>query len=96
VLIRLPHELKALFKDWLAEHYPLRADHVMSVIRQMRGGKEYDSDFATRHSGTGNYAELLQKRFDIACRRLGLNQERAMLETKLFSRPDPSAQMKLF
>jgi DNA repair photolyase len=96
VLIRLPHELKALFKEWLHEHYPLRADHVMSLIRQMRGGKEYDSNFATRHRGTGNFAQLIEQRFEIACRRFGLNRMNASLETCLFQRPDTTGQMPLF
>ena len=74
VIMRLPNELKALFKEWLAEHYPQRADHVMSIVRQMRGGRENDPSFGTRMSGTGNYAELIEKRFDIACRRYGLNR----------------------
>ena len=73
VIMRLPNELKTLFKEWLAEHYPQRAEHVMSVVRQMRGGRENDPNFGTRMSGTGNYAELMEKRFDIACRRFGLN-----------------------
>src|SRR6476659_1248108 len=73
VIMRLPNELKDLFKEWLAEHYPQRAEHVMSVIRDLRGGKDNDPRFGTRMSGTGNYAELMEKRFDIACRRYGLN-----------------------
>jgi DNA repair photolyase len=74
VIMRLPNELKTLFKEWLAEHYPQRADHVMSIVRQMRGGRENDPSFGTRMSGTGNYAELMEKRFDIACRKFGLNK----------------------
>jgi len=74
VILRLPNELKTLFKEWLAEHYPQRAEHVMSIVRQMRGGRENDPNFGTRMSGTGNYAELMEKRFDIACRRFGLNR----------------------
>jgi DNA repair photolyase len=74
VILRLPNELKAVFKEWLAEHYPQRAEHVMSIVRQMRGGRENDPNFGSRMSGTGNYAELMEKRFDIACRRFGLNK----------------------
>ena len=96
VLIRLPHELKELFKAWLLQHYPLCAEHVMSMIRQMRGGKEYDADFATRHSGTGLFAELIERRFAVACKRLGLNEERAPLTTELFRRPDTAVQLHLF
>jgi len=96
VLIRLPRELKTLFAEWLAAHYPLRAEHVMSVIRQMRGGKEYDADFVTRHRGTGNFAQLMEQRFELACRRLGFNRSSVGLETRHFQRPDMTGQMGLF
>ena len=97
VIMRLPHELKTLFKEWLAEHYPQRAEHVMSVVRQMRGGKENDPNFGTRMSGTGNYAELMQKRFDIACRRFGVNKREALdLDCSRFRPPSPEGQLKLF
>lgn len=75
VLIRLPHEVKDLFKEWLAKHFPQRAEHVMSIIRQMRGGKEYDAQFGTRMRGEGEYATLLKNRFHIACKRFHLNTE---------------------
>src|SRR5688500_20230253 len=71
VIMRLPNKLKVLFKEWLAEHYPQRAEHVMSIVRQMRGGRENDPNFGTSMSGKGNYAELLQKRFAFAYRRFG-------------------------
>ena len=74
VLLRLPHELKDLFRDWLDTHHPQRADHVMSLVRQSRGGKDYDSGFGTRMRGTGQFAELLAQRFRVAARRHGLNQ----------------------
>ena len=73
VIMRLPNELKDIFKEWLAAHYPERAEHVMSVIRQIRGGKDNDPRFGSRMSGTGNFAELIAKRFEIACRKYGLN-----------------------
>ena len=73
VLIRLPHEVKDLFKEWLAQHFPDSAAHVMSIIRQMRGGKEYDSTFGTRMKGEGEYAQLLATRFKLACKRHQLN-----------------------
>jgi len=96
VILRLPHELKTVFKEWLAEHYPQRAGHVMSIVRQMRGGRENDPNFGTRMSGTGNYAELMQKRFDIACRRHGLNaQTREDLDSGRFRPPSPSGQLSL-
>lgn len=91
VLLRLPHELKIIFRDWLAEHYPDRAKHVMSLINQSRGGKDYDSQFGTRMRGTGPYAELLRTRFDLAKRRLGFAgaEERYELNTNLFRPPTP-------
>jgi DNA repair photolyase len=72
VLLRLPYEVKDLFTEWLAAHYPQRADHVMSLIRDMRGGRENDPRFGFRMRGTGPYALLLRSRFKLACRRLGL------------------------
>jgi DNA repair photolyase len=89
VLLRLPHELKILFRDWLTEHYPDRAKHVMSLINQARGGKDYDSQFGTRMRGTGPYAELLRTRFDLAKRKLGFAgaEERYELDTTLFRPP---------
>jgi len=73
VFIRLPHEVKDLFKEWLKQHFPDRAEHVMSLIRQMRGGKEYDSTFGSRRRGEGEFANLLEMRFRIACKRFKLN-----------------------
>ncbi len=88
VLLRLPHEVNDLFREWLAAHYPDRADHVMSLVRQMRGGKDYDSGFGTRMRGTGPLAELLRSRFQIACRRLGLGTGRHQPpRTSLFRPP---------
>ena len=71
VVLRLPNELKELFKEWLAAHYPERAEHVISIVRQMRGGRDNDPRFGTRMSGTGTYAGLLEKRFELACRSCG-------------------------
>ncbi len=73
VVMRLPNELKDLFKEWLAAHYPERAEHVISIVRQMRGGKDNDPRFGTRMSGVGNFADLIAKRFEIACRKYGLD-----------------------
>jgi len=89
VLLRLPHEIKQLFREWLAEHYPDRAKHVMSLIQQARGGKDYDSRFGHRLRGTGPYANLLRTRFELATRKLGLasSGDRHRLETGLFRPP---------
>src|SRR5512145_2500702 len=100
VILRLPHELKTVFKEWLAAHYPQRAEHVMSIVRQMRGGRDNDPCFGTRMSGTGNYAELIEKRFDLACRRFGLNRREApQLDCTRFRPPvltsRAGAQLKL-
>lgn len=85
--IRLPYEVKDLFKDWLKNHYPDRAEHVMSLIKQMRGGKEYDSTFGQRMRGTGEFANLLSIRFNKACRKLKLNEFPAInLATHLFQK----------
>ncbi|HEX3836691.1 MAG TPA: PA0069 family radical SAM protein [Steroidobacteraceae bacterium] len=92
VLLRLPHEVKDLFREWLAEHYPDRAKHVMSLINQSRGGKDYQAEFGTRMVGTGVFAQLLRKRFDIARRRFGLDdaEHRHELRTDLFRPPAPA------
>jgi DNA repair photolyase len=90
-LLRLPHEVKILFREWLAQHYPDRAKHVMSLINQTRGGKDYDSRFGIRMRGTGPYAELLQTRFELAARKLGFDSasSRHDLATHLFRPPTP-------
>jgi len=98
VLLRLPYEIKDLFREWLAEHYPDRAKHVMSLINQARGGKDNDPNFGSRMRGTGPYAELLRLRFEVATRKLGLNSSRVrlQLDTTKFRPPGPAAaQMTL-
>lgn len=88
VLVRLPYEVKDLFKEWLKTHYPDRAEHVMSLIKQMRGGKEYDASFGKRMSGEGEFASLLAHRFKLACKRFQLNVTRLKpLNTGLFTKP---------
>ncbi len=99
VLLRLPHEIKDLFRDWLATRFPDRAEHVMSVIRQMRGGKDYDSTFGKRMRGEGVFAELLAKRFARAYAKLGYGRL-PPLRNDLFLAPakiaEPSPQADLF
>lgn len=93
VMLRLPHEVKDLFRDWLQVHLPLRAGHVMSLVRQTRGGKDYDSDYATRMSGQGVYAGVIAQRFRTACLRLELNTERFVgLSTAHFRVPPRSGE----
>jgi len=97
VLLRLPYEIKDLFAEWLAEHYPERAEHVLSLIRAMREGRDNDPRFGSRMRGTGPYALLLKNRFQIACRRLNLNSAaRDTLSTALFCPPAPvGSQLRL-
>jgi DNA repair photolyase len=97
VLLRLPYEIKDLFTEWLAEHFPDRAAHVMSLIRDMRGGRDNDPRFGSRMRGTGPFAELLRARFKMACRRLNLNARgREALDTTRFKPPiPPGAQLGL-
>ncbi len=77
VLLRLPLEIKDLFREWLEANVPDRAKHVMALVRQMRGGKDYDANWNTRMNGTGPYAEMMARRFHMAVKRLGLNQPAA-------------------
>ncbi len=87
VLLRLPLEVAPIFKDWLLRHYPDRYRHVMSLVRAMRGGKDYDSEWGKRMKGSGPYAWQIGRRFEIAAKRLGLNMERRPLRTDLFVPP---------
>jgi DNA repair photolyase len=95
-VLRLPWEVAPLFREWLQVHHPLRAERVMARIRDMRGGKDYDGDFATRMRGQGIWADLIHQRFEKACRRLGLNRERHTLDSSLFRPPGAAGQMALF
>jgi DNA repair photolyase len=88
VMLRLPYEVKNLFREWLAQHYPQRAQHVMSLVQDARGGRDNDPNFGTRMRGTGAYAGLIRSRFSVASRRLGLDSARSRpLDTTLFRRP---------
>jgi DNA repair photolyase len=96
VLLRLPHEVAPLFKAWLEAHYPMKGAHIMSLIHQMRGGRDYDSTFGARHRGTGTLAELIARRFHLACERLGFSRERPPLDTTRFRPPKATPQLDLF
>ena len=94
LLLRLPHELAVLFPEWLKEHYPMRCDRVLKAVRMLRGDKQQgnslnDSEFGQRFVGTGPRAELIQRRFELACKRYGLaaNREHNHLNTDLFRPP---------
>jgi DNA repair photolyase len=92
--VRLPHEVAPLFRAWLDEHFPDRADKVMNIIRSMRGGKDNDPNWFTRMSGSGPWAELMRVRFEIAVRKHGLNREKRKLRTDLFV-PPQGPQLRL-
>ena len=103
VLLRLPYEVAPLFRDWLQAHHPQRAEHVMSTLRQLRGGKDYDGSFGKRMRGEGVYAQLLSRRFALARKRLGFNASREhwpWLDCSRFVPPlppsTPSPQGELF
>ena len=97
-VLRLPYELKDLFREWLALNVPERAEHVMSLLRQMRGGRDNDARFGTRMRGEGEFAELIRQRFRLACRRFGITSGRdIVLDTAQFSPPRAtSPQGQLF
>ncbi|MBN8978130.1 MAG: PA0069 family radical SAM protein [Rhizobiales bacterium] len=92
VLLRLPLEVRDLFREWLMAHYPDRYRHVFTLIREMRGGRDYDSQWGTRMKGTGPIAWMIGRRFEMACERLGLNKRRSKLTMDHFSRPPRNGQ----
>ena len=96
ILLRLPHELKELFRDWLASHLPDRASHVMSLLREASGGKDYDNRYGVRQRGRGPYAAMIRDRFRAACRRFGMGdvRDRTSLDCTRF-RPPGQQQMAL-
>lgn len=87
VFLRLPHELSDLFEQWLQQYFPLKASHVMSIVKQSRGGKAYQSGFGQRMRGEGIFADLLAHRFKLSCHKLGMSGERTGFCTDLFSVP---------
>jgi DNA repair photolyase len=89
VLLRLPYELKDLFREWLATEFPDRAQRTINVLRSMHGGKDYTPQWRVRQRGQGPYAEQISARFRLATKRLGLNERNAKLRTDLFRRPTP-------
>jgi DNA repair photolyase len=97
VLLRLPLELKDLFREWLIENFPDRYRHVINLIRETRGGKDYDSTWGKRQTGSGPIAWMIGRRFEVACERLGFNLTSVKLTTEHFQPPPPSAeQLDLF
>jgi DNA repair photolyase len=97
VLLRLPLELKDLFREWLIENFPDRYRHVINLIRETRGGKDYDSSWGKRMTGSGPIAWMIGRRFEVACERLGFNLTSVKTTTEHFQPPRPSAeQLDLF
>ncbi|WP_347313514.1 PA0069 family radical SAM protein [Defluviimonas sp. SAOS-178_SWC] len=97
ILLRLPHEVAPLFRDWLTRHEPGRAIHVMNRLREMRGGKDYDAEWGRRMRGEGAHADLLAHRFAIATRRLGYARDLPPLDVACFGPPArPGDQLSLF
>jgi DNA repair photolyase len=97
VILRLPLEVRDLFREWLMANFPDRYRHVFKLIREMRGGKDYDSSWGLRQTGSGPYAWMIGRRFEIACEKLGLNASETKLTTEHFRPPRPAAvQLDLF
>ena len=96
VLMRLPHELKILFREWLQLHFPERAAHVMSLMQQMHGSKDYDARFGQRMKGSGVFAQLLQQRFRKAHARLGFGELPPIDCSRFLAPRKPSPQGQLF
>ena len=98
-LVRLPYQVAPLFREWLDVHFPQRAGHVMSLIQQMRGGRDNDPRFGSRMKGEGLFADLLKRRFEVTRKRLGFasREERIELRCDLFQPPRaPSPQGDMF
>ncbi|MCC6890055.1 MAG: PA0069 family radical SAM protein [Hyphomicrobiales bacterium] len=92
VLLRLPLEVRELFREWLMANFPDRYRHVFKLIRDMRGGRDYDATFGARMTGSGPIAWMIGRRFEAACDKLGLNRSRTHLTTRHFSPPRQGAQ----
>ena len=97
VILRLPHEIKELFQRWLEQHYPLKAEHVMNRVKDLRGSQAYQATFGERMTGRGQYAELIAQRFALACKQAGLNRIRRELDGSQFCVPTRAGeQLGLF
>jgi DNA repair photolyase len=92
VMLRLPLELRDLFSEWLIENFPDRCRHVFKLIRDMRGGKDYDSTWGKRMTGSGPIAWMIGRRFEVACERLGFNATKVKITTEHFHRPQPASE----
>ena len=92
MLLRLPLEVRDLFREWLASEFPDRADRVINLLRSMHGGKDYVAEFGQRQKGRGPYADQIAMRFRLALKRLGLNERRQALRLDLFTPPAAKGQ----
>ncbi|MDE2404379.1 MAG: PA0069 family radical SAM protein [Sphingomonadales bacterium] len=95
IMLRLPHEVAPLFREWLATHFPERADKVMHTVQAMRGGRDNDPDFFTRMKPQGVWADVFRSRFRKVCARLGLNGNYPALDCAAFRKPAPGGQLTL-
>jgi DNA repair photolyase len=96
-MLRLPLEIKTLFREWLATEFPDRAKRVISLVQSLHGGRDYEAEFGLRQRGRGPFAEHIALRFRLALKRLGMNERKLELGTDLFERPQlPGKQLELF
>ncbi len=95
IMLRLPHEVAPLFREWLEVHYPDRAGKVMGIVQSVREGRDNDPGFFTRMKPTGIWADIFRTRFRLACQRLGLNREQPVLDCTQFVRPEVGGQLRL-
>lgn len=95
IMLRLPHEVAPLFREWLGVHYPDRAGKVISIVQSIREGRDNDPGFFTRMKPLGPWADVFRNRFRITCNRLGLNRKQPVLDCSLFMRPELDGQMRL-
>lgn len=93
--LRLPHEVAPLFREWLAVHYPERAGKVMSIVREMRGGRDNDPNFHSRMNPQGVWADLIRSRFQLACKKAGIGKARFELDCSRFRAPEMGGQLRL-
>lgn len=97
VMLRVPLEIRDLFREWLLAHFPDRYRHVIALLKEMHGGREYDASFGQRMTGSGPYAWSIARRFEIATNRLGLNRRHTRMSTRHFRRPPRAGeQLSLF
>jgi len=95
IMLRLPHEVSPLFRDWLEVHFPDRAARVMAIVREVRGGKDNDPEFFSRMKPKGVWPELIARRFAVACKRLGYVRGEIAFDCSQFHRPSPAGQLSL-